>query len=78
MQAFKSLLDQVGLSVLTPIIAVGLVVASVSGLIDWRTGPSTGLLDIARERAYPPRYFQELNSNGSSYTYWLPRESSSR
>ena len=64
MQAFKSLLDHFGLSVLTPIIAVGLVVASLSGLLDWLTGPSTGLLDIARERGYLPRYFQELNSNG--------------
>ncbi|MGP0048989.1 MAG: APC family permease [Solirubrobacteraceae bacterium] len=64
MQAFKSLLDHFGLSVLTPIIAVGLVVASLSGLLDWLTGPSTGLLEIARERGYLPRYFQELNSNG--------------
>ena len=64
MQAFKSLLDHFGLNVLTPIIAVGLVVASLSGLLDWLTGPSTGLLGIARERGYLPRYFQELNSNG--------------
>jgi amino acid transporter len=64
MQAFKSLLDHFGLNVLTPIIAVGLVVASLSGLLDWLTGPSTGLLEIARERGYLPRYFQELNSNG--------------
>ncbi len=64
MQAFKSLLDHFGLAVLTPIIAVGLVVASVSGLLDWLTGPSTGLLDIARDRGYLPRYFQQLNSNG--------------
>jgi amino acid transporter len=64
MQAFKSLLDHFGLSLLTPIIALGLVVASLSGLLDWLTGPSTGLLDIARERGYLPRYFQELNPNG--------------
>ena len=64
MQAFKSLLDHFGLNVLTPIIAVGLVIASLSGLLDWLTGPSTGLLDIARERGYLPRYFQDLNSNG--------------
>jgi len=64
MQAFKSLLDHFGLNVLTPIFAVALVVASLSGLLDWLTGPSTGLLDIARERGCLPRYFQELNSNG--------------
>jgi amino acid transporter len=64
MQAFKSLFGHFGLGVLTPIIAVGLVVASQSGLLDWLTGPSTGLLDIARQRGYLPRYFQELNSHG--------------
>ncbi len=64
MQAFKSLLDHFGLSILTPIIAVALVVASLSGLLDWLTGPSTGLLEIAREHGYLPRYFQQLNPNG--------------
>ena len=64
MQAFKSLLDHFGLNLLAPIIALGLVVASISGLLDWLTGPSTGLLDIARERGYLPRYFQQLNANG--------------
>ncbi len=64
MQAFESLLDHFGLNVLTPIIAVALVVASLSGLLDWLTGPSTGLLDIARERGYLPQYFQRLNANG--------------
>ena len=64
MQAFKSLLGHFGLAVLAPVVALGLVVASLSGLLDWLTGPSTGLVDIARERGYLPRYFQQLNSNG--------------
>lgn len=64
MQAFTRLLDHFGLSIVTPIIAVGLVLASLSGLLDWLTGPSTGLLAIARERGYLPRYFQQLNPNG--------------
>ena len=64
MQAFKNLLDHFGLNLLAPIVALGLVVASISGLLDWLTGPSTGLLDIARERGYLPRYFQQLNANG--------------
>jgi amino acid transporter len=63
MQAFKFLLGHFGLSVLVPVIALGLVVASVSGLLDWLTGPSTGLLDIGRERGYLPPFFQKLNSN---------------
>ena len=64
MQAFKGLLDHFGLTVVAPIVALGLVVASLSGLLDWLTGPSTGLLHIARERGYLPRYFQQLNANG--------------
>ena len=62
MQAFKSLLDHFGLSVLRH--RRRAIVASLSGLLDWLTGPSTGLLDIARDRGYLPRYFQKLNSNG--------------
>src|SRR5581483_10273591 len=64
MQAFKTLLDHFGLNVVAPIVALGLCVASISGLLDWLTGPSTGLLNIARERGYLPRYFQERNANG--------------
>jgi glutamate:GABA antiporter len=64
MQAFKTLLEHFGLNLLTPIIAIALVVASLSGLLDWLTGPSTGLLHIARERGYLPSYFKELNPNG--------------
>jgi glutamate:GABA antiporter len=64
MQAFRYLLDHFGLSVLVPVIAIGLVVASISGLVDWLTGPSTGLLDIGRERGYLPPFFQKVNANG--------------
>ena len=64
MQAFRSLLQHFGLGLLQPIIAIGLVIASLSGLLDWLTGPSTGLLDIGRERGYLPRYFQQVNANG--------------
>ena len=64
MQAFHFLLAHFGISVLEPIIGLGLVVASLSGLLDWLTGPSTGLLQIGRQRGYLPRYFQQLNGNG--------------
>ena len=64
MQGFRSLLDHFSLAFLQPIIAIGLVVASISGLLDWLTGPSTGLVEIARERGYLPRYFQQVNGNG--------------
>jgi glutamate:GABA antiporter len=64
MQAFRSLLHHFGLGFIQPIIALGLVTASLSGLLDWLTGPSTGLVEIGRERGYLPRYFQQLNANG--------------
>jgi len=64
MQAFRSLLDHFSISFLEPVIAIGLVVASISGLLDWLAGPSTGLVQIGRERGYLPRYFQQMNANG--------------
>jgi amino acid transporter len=64
MQAFKGLLHHFGIAVLLPIVGLGLVVASLSGLLDWLTGPSTGLLDIGRERGYLPPRFQQTNKNG--------------
>jgi amino acid transporter len=67
MQAFRTLLKHFGLGLVEPIIALGLVIASVSGLLDWLTGPSTGLVEIGRERGYLPRYFQQLNANGVQF-----------
>lgn len=64
MQAFRSLLDHFSLSFLEPVVAIGLVLASISGLLDWLAGPSTGLVQIGREQGYLPRYFQQVNANG--------------
>ncbi len=64
MQTFRSLLDHFSLSFVEPVVAIALVVASISGLLDWLTGPSTGLVRIGRERGYLPRYFQHVNANG--------------
>jgi glutamate:GABA antiporter len=64
MQAFRTLLDHFSLNFLEPVVAIGLVVASISGLLDWLAGPSTGLVRIGREQGYLPRYFQQVNSNG--------------
>ncbi len=64
MQAFRSLLDHFSISFLEPVVAIGLVVASISGLLDWLTGPSTGLVRIGRARGYLPPYFQQVNANG--------------
>jgi amino acid transporter len=64
MQAFRSLLDHFSLSFLEPVLAIGLMIGSISGLLDWLTGPSTGLVQIGRERGYLPRYFQQVNAAG--------------
>jgi amino acid transporter len=64
MQAFRNLFDHFGISFLEPVVAIGLVGASISGLLDWLGGPSTGLVQIGRERGYLPRYFQQVNANG--------------
>ncbi|HTX30190.1 MAG TPA: APC family permease [Solirubrobacteraceae bacterium] len=64
MQAFRSLLDHFSLNFLEPVVGIALVLASISGLLDWLAGPSTGLVQIARERGYLPRYFQQVNANG--------------
>jgi amino acid transporter len=64
MQAFHNLLHHFSIGFLEPVVAIGLVVASLSGLLDWLTGPSTGLVRIGRERGYLPPYFQQVNANG--------------
>ena len=64
MQAFRTFLHHFSIGFLEPVIAIGLIVASLSGLLDWLTGPSTGLVRIGRERGYLPRYFQQVNANG--------------
>lgn len=64
MQAFRTFLEHFSLRFLEPVVAIALVFASISGLLDWLTGPSTGLVRIGRERGYLPRYFQQVNANG--------------
>jgi glutamate:GABA antiporter len=64
MQAFHNLLHDFSIGFLEPVVAIGLVIASLSGLLDWLTGPSTGLVRIGRERGYLPPYFQQVNANG--------------
>ena len=47
-----------------PLIAIALVVASLSGMMAWLAGPSKGLLKIGREQGYLPPYFQRVNAEG--------------
>jgi amino acid transporter len=64
MQAFDVLLKSIGASFVLPLIAVGLAVGALAGMLAWLDGPSEGLLRIGREQGYLPPYFQKVNSQG--------------
>lgn len=64
MQAFSAFFGHFGVSFLVPVIAMALIVASLSGMLGWLAGPSKGLLLIGREQGYLPPFFQRLNSEG--------------
>src|SRR3954449_2361347 len=63
MQAFSAFFGNFNLSFLVPIVAVALVCASAGGMLTWLSGPSKGLLLIARREGYLPPFFQEMNEN---------------
>jgi glutamate:GABA antiporter len=63
MQAFEGFLSYFNLQVLVPIVAVALVCASAGGMLTWLSGPSKGLLLIARREGYLPPFFQQQNEN---------------
>ena len=46
-----------------PIVAIALVCASAGGMLTWLSGPSKGLLLIARREGYLPPFFQHQNEN---------------
>ncbi|QMU71090.1 APC family permease [Streptacidiphilus sp. P02-A3a] len=64
MQAFDAFFQYFHISWLTPVIAVGLVAASLGGMLTWLAGPSRGLLLISRQEGYLPPFLQRLNSHG--------------
>lgn len=64
MQAFDSILADFGWQILTPVIGIALVSASLSGMLTWLAGPSKGLLLISRQEGYLPPFLQKLNKNG--------------
>lgn len=63
MQAFDAFFANFGLSKLVPVVAVALVCASAGGMLTWLSGPSKGLLMIARREGYLPPFFQRQNEN---------------
>ncbi|MEV7216768.1 APC family permease [Kitasatospora cineracea] len=64
MQAFDAFFQYFHIGWLTPLIAVGLVAASLGGMLTWLAGPSKGLLMISRQEGYLPPSLQKLNSHG--------------
>ncbi|WP_121394595.1 APC family permease [Actinokineospora cianjurensis] len=64
MQAFDAVFAHFGWQLLTPVVGIMLVLASLGGMLTWLAGPSKGLLLISRQEGYLPPYLQRLNRNG--------------
>jgi amino acid transporter len=64
MQAFDVVFAQFGWQILTPIVGIMLVTASLGGMLTWLAGPSKGLLLISRQEGYLPPWLQQRNSHG--------------
>jgi amino acid transporter len=64
MQAFDAVFAQFGWQVLTPIVGIMLVTASLGGMLTWLAGPSKGLLLISRQEGYLPPWLQRRNKHG--------------
>jgi glutamate:GABA antiporter len=64
MQAFDAVFAQFGWQILTPLVGIMLVMASLGGMLTWLAGPSKGLLLISRQEGYLPPFLQRLNRNG--------------
>jgi glutamate:GABA antiporter len=64
MQAFDVVFAQFGWQILTPIVGIMLVTASLGGMLTWLAGPSKGLLLISRQEGYLPPWLQQRNKHG--------------
>ncbi|MFG2777845.1 amino acid permease [Streptomyces prunicolor] len=64
MQASNAFFSCFHIGWMTPIAAVMLVSASLSGMLTWLAGPSKGLLEISRSEGYLPPFLQKLNRFG--------------
>jgi amino acid transporter len=63
MQAFDAFFAYFGLQTLVPIVAIALVCASAGGMLTWLSGPSKGLVLIARSEGFMPPFLQRQNEN---------------
>ncbi|WP_344485172.1 APC family permease [Glycomyces endophyticus] len=64
MQAFDAVFGQFGLTWMTPLLGIMLVIASLGGMLTWLAGPSKGLLLVSRKYGYLPLGLQKLNKHG--------------
>ncbi|MFD1044347.1 amino acid permease, partial [Kibdelosporangium lantanae] len=64
MQAFDAVFAKFGWQLLTPVVGIMLVTASLGGMLTWLAGPSKGLLLISRQEGYLPPFLQRLNRQG--------------
>lgn len=64
MQAFDSVFGHFGIAWLTPIFAIGVATASITGFLTWLSGPSKSLLLVGRQEGFLPPFFQRTNKVG--------------
>lgn len=64
MQAFQGFFDHFHVGWLTKVVGVLLVAAALGGMLTWLSGPSKGLLIVARQEGYLPPVLQKLNRHG--------------
>ncbi len=61
--AYFDMFKWAGIGFLAPIMAVCLAIGVLAGVVTWVSGPSTGLLTVAKA-GYLPRFWQRTNRNG--------------
>lgn len=61
--AYDDMFAWAGISWAAPVMAVALAIGVFAGIVTWVSGPSSGLLTVAKA-GYLPRFFQKTNKNG--------------
>jgi len=69
-QVFDAMFSSFGLTFLTPVLALLIVVGSIGGLTNWLTAPAKGLMHAA-EFGYMPAFFMRKNKHGVAHNILL-------
>ncbi|MFI6640107.1 APC family permease [Streptomyces sp. NPDC050504] len=64
MQAFQAFFDHFSVGWMTKVVGIMLVMAALGGMLTWLSGPSKGLVALARQEGYLPPALQKVNKNG--------------